>query len=192
MANEKKTVWKIYDCPIYYAKVFESNRDMAEMFDGVQGIYKVTMALTPEQIQDLKDSGVPETALGYQTFKEMTIGDDQITSYVAKRPHVSKNLKDEVTGEPQFMGPPLVFDYNKAVEAWKEAGGIGFVTKDHKTPWTMEDGLIGNGTKAKVKLSIYRGKNKANKPTCVVTLEEVAIVDLVRYENNISDDEVRF
>jgi hypothetical protein len=54
---------------------------------------------------------------------------------------------------------------------------------DHKTSWDSSvDGLIGNGSKGKVKLSVYRGTNKAGKPTCVVQLEEVAVTELVKYD----------
>lgn len=56
------------------------------------------------------------------------------------------------------------------------------------TPWDEEvDGLIGNGTTAKIKLSIYSGTNKAGKPTNVVQLESVGILDLVPYDNAARD-----
>jgi hypothetical protein len=87
------------------------------------------------------------------------------------------------------MGEPLVFDLSKALEAYNKAGAMGYIKPEFKTKWTVKDGLIGNGTRAKVKLSVYRGKNKAGKPTCIVTLEEIAITELVPYEGT---GEVRF
>jgi hypothetical protein len=191
--KESKTVWITLDTTLYYAQVFEQNRDKGEVHSETDGVTKVTLALTDEQINELKSLGVPESALGYQTFKDFDIDGVQFRGYVAKRPWVSKYLKDD-NGEPQVMGAPKVFDFNKAVAAWKEAGGTGRIMDEHITPWDMEkDGLIGNGSKAKVKLSIYRGKNKAGKPTCVVTLEAVAITEHVPYEGgNRNPDEVVF
>jgi len=185
--KDAKTVWVTLDTQLYYAQVFEENRDKGEMHSETDGVTKVTLRLTDEQIQDMKDKGVPESALGYQTFKDMTIGDETFRTYTAKRPWVSKYLKNE-DGSKVEMGAPLVFDYNKAAETFKEAGGNGFIKDEHITPWLMKDGLLGNGTKAKVKLSIYRGKNKAGKPTCVVTLEKIAITDHVPYEGGTVQD----
>lgn len=179
--KDKKTVWLTLDTQLYYAQVFEENRDKGEMHAETDGVTKVTLKLTDEQINSMMKLGVPESALGYQTFKDMTVGDETFRSYVAKRPWVSKYLKAD-DGEAQVMGAPVVFDYNKAVEAYQAAGANGIMGDEYITPWTMNDGLIGNGTKAKVKLSIYRGKNKAGKPTCVVTLEKIAITELVPYE----------
>lgn len=193
MADKKeyKSVWVTFDTTLYYPQVFEANRDKGEVHSETDGVTKVTISLTDEQINELKSLGVPETALGYQTFKEFDIDGVQFTGMVVKRPWVSKYLKDE-DGNPQVMGAPKVFDYHKAVQAFKDAGGKGILKDEHKTFWTIEDGLIGNGTKAKVKLSVYRGKNKAGKPTCVVTLEEIAITDLVVYEGKERSDEVVF
>ena len=191
MTNEKKTVWITLDTQIYWAQLFEQNRDKGEMHAETDGVCKTTLRLTDAQVEELKPLGVPEQALGYQTFKQTTVGDDTFTSYVVKRPWKSKYLTDPKTGEAQIMGAPLVFDYNTAVESWKAAAGTGWLKNEYKTPWAVEDGLIGNGTWAKVKLSIYRGKNKAGKATCLVQLEEVAIVDLVEYVGS-SDGSVRF
>ena len=193
MANDKeksKTVWLTLDTELYYAQVFEQNRDKAEMHSETDGITKVTLKLTDAQIKEMTDLGVPEIALGYPTFKDITVGEDTFRAYVAKRPWKSKYLKDD-DGNPQIMGAPLVFDYNKALEA-RNAADTYRIMPEHKTAWTMDDGLLGNGTKAKVKLSIYRGKNKAGKPTCVVNLEEIAVVELVPYEGKRNEDEVVF
>jgi subtilisin family serine protease len=192
MSNkETKTKWITLECPIFYAQVFEDNRDKAEMHSDVQGVTKVTMGLTEDQVNTLKEMGIPAVMLGYQTFKKnpALVGDDMYT-FVAKRPWVSKYIKDD-NGEPLVMGAPEVFDYNAAVDKWREAGSVGKLN-DYITPWTMEDGLIGNGTIAKVKLSIYNGKNKAGKPTNVTTLEAVAIVDHVPYEGSGDDNDPWF
>lgn len=194
MANDKKeskTVWLTLDTTLYYAQVFEENRDKGDMHSDTDGITKVTLKLTDDQINELMGLGVPETALGYATFKDVTIDGENFRAYVAKRPWVSKYLKDEA-GEPQKMGAPKVFMLADAMAKAKEAESWR-ILDEHKTFWTMKDGLIGNGTTAKVKLSIYRGKNKAGKPTCVVMLEEIAIVDYVPYVAADRDnDEVVF
>lgn len=194
MANDKKeskTVWLTLDTTLYYAQVFEENRDKGDMHSDTDGITKVTLKLTDDQINELMGLGVPETALGYATFKDVTIDGENFRAYVAKRPWVSKYLKDEA-GEPQKMGAPKVFMLADAMAKAKEAESWR-ILDEHKTFWTMKDGLIGNGTTAKVKLSIYRGKNKAGKPTCVVMLEEIAIVDYVSYVPADRDnDEVVF
>lgn len=194
MANDKKdskTVWLTLDTTLYYAQVFEGNRDKGDMHSDTDGVTKVTLKLNDDQINEMMGLGVPETALGYQTFKDVTIDGQNFRAYVAKRPWVSKYLKDE-NGELQKMGAPKVFMLADALEKAK-ASDSWRIKDEHKTFWTMEDGLIGNGTTAKVKLSIYRGKNKAGKPTCVVTLEEIAIVDLVSYTPaDRNDDEVAF
>lgn len=189
--RDSKTVWVTFDTTLYYAQVFEGNRDKAEMHEATDGVTKVTLRLSDEQIQEMIDLGVPESALGYPTFKDVTIDGENFRAYVAKRPWVSKYLKNE-DGSPVQTGAPVVFDYNKMVQEHKDAGRTGRMKDEDITPWTIDDGLIGNGTKAKVKLSIYRGKNKAGKPTCVVTLEKIAITDLVVYEGNGNSDEVVF
>jgi hypothetical protein len=51
------------------------------------------------------------------------------------------------------------------------------------SPWDWEeDGLVGNGSKAIVKLDVWEGK--------ITTLEKVAIVDHVVYESNTDDRSV--
>ena len=189
--NKSKTIWKTLECQIYYPQVFEDNRDNGEMHSETEGVTKVTLRLSDDQIADLMSVGVPESALGYQTFKDVTIDGENFRAYIAKRPWVSKYLVDDATGENKVLGAPLVFDYNKAMTSYEAAGSRGVMGKEHITPWAIDDGLIGNGTKAKVKVSIYRGKNKAGKPTCVVTLEAIAIMDLVVYEGS-GDQGVRF
>jgi hypothetical protein len=195
MADAKsKTVWvTLSDVTLYYPQLFEGNRDNGTMHSETNGVTKVTVALTDAQEQELLGLGVPAVALGYQTFKDMTIDGVNFRGAVFKRPWDSKYLKNE-DGSPQHMGAPKVFDFNNAMEAWKAAGATGRIMDDHKTSWdSREDGLIGNGSKGKVKLSVYRGTNKAGKPTCVVQLEEVAVTELVKYDAPARDEnEVSF
>ena len=192
MSKEKKdskTVWVTLDTKLYYAQVFENNRDKNEMHSETDGITKVTVELDDEQIEQLKSLGVPETALGYSTFKDYDIDGHQFRGMVLKRPWKSKYLTDD-DGNPRILGAPKVFDFAKAIANAKAADSWR-ILDEHKEEWP--DQLLGNRTKAKVKISIYRGKNKAGKPTCVVQLEEIAIVELVPYEGKERDpDEVVF
>ncbi len=185
-SKDYKTKWITLDTTLYYAQVFEKNRDKAEMHEKTDGVTKVTIVLDEDQHKKLLDMGIPAVQLGYDTFKPAEFAGGALV-YVAKRPGVSKSLKDD-DGQPKLMGEPLVFDYNKAVEAYKADNATGIMTDKHITKWTMEDGLIGNETKAKVKLSVYVGTNKAGKPTNVTTLESIGITELVAYDNPNTDD----
>lgn len=181
MANETKTKWIVLDTTLYYARVFEANRDKADMHSESDGVTSVSLILTAEQVQDLMDMGIPKSALGYDTFKKRDFAGDDLV-YTAKRPWVHKYLKED-DGTPVQMGEPEIFDYKAALERWNTAGATGSL-RDHIVQWTIDDGLLGNGTKAKVKLSVYNGKNKAGKATNVTTLESIAITDLVVYESS--------
>lgn len=174
MASNGKTKVIILDVLLHYVKVFEENRDMGNDkvdHSDTDGIYSVDLELTLEQVDQLKALGVPAATLGYQTFKKREEGDNY--TFKVKRPHVSKYLKDD-EGKRQVMGPPLVFDYNAALKAWDEAGRAGRFD-EYIAPWKMADGLIGNGTRAKVKLSVYKGK------ATIVTLERIGFTELVQY-----------
>jgi hypothetical protein len=177
MANAKsKSV--IVDAILYYAKVFEQNRDMGnEHVDLTEtnGMYKVDLLLDADNIKKLEEAGMPKKFGAFPTFKDAQHEGQSYKKYTAKRPHLSKYLLDEA-GDRKVMGPPLVFDFNAFQGAYKAAGGQG-KSDDYITPWTIEDGLIGNGTKAKVRLNIYKGVK-----AIIVTLERIGITDHVVYE----------
>jgi hypothetical protein len=187
--NKSKTVWvTLHDVTLYYPKLFDFNRDTGDMHNDTQGVTKVTIALTEAQEKELLGLGVPVASLGYQTFKDMTVDGVNFRGFTVKRPWYSKYIKED-DGSFKFVGAPKVFDYNEAVEAWKAAGAQGRITDSQKTSWDVDSkGLIGNGSKAKVKLTVYRGTNKAGKATCVVQLEEVAITELVPYDAPARDE----
>lgn len=175
MAQEYKTKYYTFDTELYYARVFEGNRDNGEMYADTEGCYNVAVTLTDEQINDFVKMGVPRKALGYDTFKPLDVADGKMTMRL-KRTHLHKRFNND-DGSRRVNGPPAVFDYNKAVEAWKAAGGKGGMVDEYTTPWDMEkDGLLGNGTKAKVKVSIYKGR------ATIVTLEKIAVVEQVKYD----------
>lgn len=183
MANAKsKSV--IVDAILYYPKVFLQNRDMGnEKVDrsDTEGVYKVELLLDPNNVKKLEDAGVPKKFGAFQTFKDAEHEGVSYKQYTAKRPHLSKYLLDEA-GDRKVMGPPLVFDYNTFQDAYKAAGGQG-KSDDHITPWTIQDGLIGNGTKAKVRLNVYKGVKAT-----IVTLERIGITDYVGWETSVKSE----
>lgn len=172
-----KTTFRTYDCTIYWARLKEGNRDMGPGDDSdvgrrlteIQGQYTIDMVVTDGVKAKMIKDGIPEVVLGYDKFKAWE-GDSEDGDWVykAKRPHFEPKFKNEETGEMGIeMGPPNVVDYN----ATKEAGEV--------VPF---DGLIGNKSKGKVKLSIYKGRST------IVKLQSVGVTDLVEYES----DEVFF
>lgn len=177
MANAKsKSV--IVDAILYYPKVFLENRDMGnEHVDrsDTEGVYKVELFLDTDNVKKLEEAGVPKKFGAFPTFKDAEHEGKSYKKFTAKRPHLSKYLLDEA-GDRKVMGPPLVFDFNTFQEVYKAAGGQG-KSDDYITPWTIQDGLIGNGTKAKVRLNVYKGVKAT-----IVTLERIGIVDHVVYE----------
>jgi hypothetical protein len=177
MANTKsKSV--IVDAILYYPKVFLENRDMGNEhvdLSETDGMYKVDLLLDDANVKKLEEAGMPKKFGAFPAFKPAEHEGQSYKKYTAKRPHLSKYLTDEA-GDRRVMGPPVVFDFNAYQEAYKAAGGQG-KADEHIVPLTIQDGLIGNGTKAKVRLNIYKGMKAT-----IVTLERIGITDLVVYE----------
>lgn len=190
MANKPKYVF--VDAELQYAKVFPEIRDMGNPDKGIDysdtdGLYKVNLIVDEATKAEMIAGGVPEKNGAYDSFK--SIGDGK-WQFVAKRKHKHESWteKDEEgndTGRPVIFGPPKVFDYATAEKAWLDAERKGSLT-DYVTPWTLDDGALGNGTKAKVKLKIESGVGVAGKakgkPWSRVVLDTIAIKELVAYE----------
>ena len=159
------------ECEIEWAKLREEDRDMgpndgsdmANTFNAKQGVYVVNLMLTEDSKSKMIADGVPNKGLQAQLFKTNKEGR---MFYKATRPHFNPKFRNQETGEQGVtVGPPAMF----------KKSGDGFV------PWNWEeDGLIGNGSKAIVKLDVWDGK--------ITTLEKVAVVDHVVYESNNTDD----
>ena len=166
-----KTV--VVECEIEYAKLREEDRDfgphdgsdMAISMEAKQGVYVVNLMLTEDSKAKLIKDGVPNKGLQAQLFKTNKEGR---MFYKATRPHFNPKFKNQETGEQVVtVGPPALFKK---------------VDEDY-APWDWEKyGLIGNGTKAIVKLDVWDGK--------ITTLEKVAVVDHVIYEPNTNDRSV--
>ena len=185
MTDGRKTFYHHVDASLRYAKVFYDNRDMGRPgtdvdYTDIDGQYQVEVLVTEAQKAEMIEQGIPEISMGYTQFKKE--GED-LFAYRLKRPQKSKSLKDD-NGNPVVFGPPVVFDYNKAVAAMKEAGTgkLG----DYIVPWDMSsDGLIGNGSKAYVTYTVYKNGKKR-----IIKLEKIGIYDHVKYEPQVQDGEM--
>lgn len=170
----KSTSYKVYDCALEYTQVFERNmdkgsddNDAARTVAAKGGQTKLTMVIGEDTKDQMIADGIPEKSMGYEMFKGPD--EDGNYRYVAKRPWNSPFTDDD--GEMVIFGEPNVVDYVKTQEAGEQV------------PWDSEVN-IGNGSKAKVKLSIYKNGSKR-----IIRLESVGVIELVPYEGN---GEVRF
>lgn len=144
-----------------WAKLMESNRDKGEnttdpdvkrKLEEVQGQYLLDLYVSHDEV---KKAGVPDKGLIGQLYKTNQDGEE---FYKCKRGHYNPKFKE---GE-RVQGPPKVL---------KEAEDGSFVDWD----W-QEDGLIGNGSKVKVKFDVWDNK--------IVTMEAVAVLEHVPFESD--------
>ncbi len=164
----KDTTYKMYEGVAEWARLFEHNMDKGEgdsdaaaTVREMGGQYKMDLLVDDATKAKMIADGIPENQLGYQMFKADP--ETGLWRYKVKRPHLSKNLMDKETGKPVVFGPPNVVDWAKVEK------GI------EPNKWD-DQVLIGNGSKVKVKLSIYKNGKKR-----IIRLESVAVVDLVEY-----------
>lgn len=160
MSKPTKTFYYEYDGTAMYAQVFERNRDMgseAYPLTEVDGQYKIGLVVDDATRKKMISDGVPETSMGYDMFKPVD-GEEGMFTYIFKRTHLHKMFKDD-NGNAQLQGPPNVVDWGATVKAMEPVY------------WDTEKN-IWNGSKVKVKCSIYKGR--AN----IVTLESVGVIEL--------------
>ena len=178
----KTTQYKVYDCEVIYPQLFEHNMDKGDDKSdagrkvlSTGGQTKLQMIITEEVKDQMIADGIPAKSMGYEMFKQHTDAEgvaDGRWLYVAKRPWMSP-FKDEETGELKPFGEPNVVDYN----ATKEAG--------EQVHWDPQVN-IGNQSKGKAKLSIYKNGSKR-----IIRLESFGVTEHVPYTSP-SDGEVRF
>lgn len=175
----KSTSYKEYEAELEYAQLFERNMDKGNddsdagrTIASKGGQTKVTMLITEEVKDQMIADGIPDKSMGYDMFKHDT--DKDLYRYVAKRPWNSP-FKDKDTGEIQPFGEPNVVDYAASVAALEKSKEDGSPAAD-AVQWDSEVN-IGNGSTAKVKLSIYKNGSKR-----IVRLEGVGVLELVPYE----------
>lgn len=154
---------------VEYAKIFPENMDdNMDYHAKTQGQYNVNFY--PESEADFKaffDAGAPESAMGHDTVK---LGNSELALgryFKLKRPNIHP------AGIEEFGGAPLVFDHTdgESLKRWSFS----------------EDGELGNGSKVKVKVSIYGSGQRA-----VVRLERVAVLDAKVYTKDVVDGPVGF
>ena len=156
MSDNTKSKYKDYKGKLYFARLFESNKDDSEYHEKTEGQYNCVFVPESEEVLDkMKSDGIPEVSMGHPQFKPTSAADDAI-GIKLKRPHVHPKIED-------FGGAPEIFDWTDGVSDKK---------------WDLDvDGEIGNGTEVQVKVSIYT-------PTNTIRLEKVAILVHVPYESS--------
>jgi len=154
---------------VEYAKVFTQNMDdNMDFHEKTQGQFN--MNFYPEGEGDFQaffGAGAPESTMGYDTIKmgnsELALG-----KYIKlKRPNFHPS------GIPAFGGAPKVFDFREG---------------ESTTQWVFdEDGELGNGSKVKVKVSIY-----GSGPRASIRLERIAVLEQKVFERTEDDGVERF
>lgn len=151
-----KTKYGVFKGKLFYARIFKDNMDDSEYHEKTQGQYNVMFV--PEDDKTLEDMiklGFPETSMGNQMIKTLDYADGK-KGVKLKRPNVHPS-------------------------GYEGLGGAPVVTKGTtNVPWDfIEDGALGNGTTAMVKISIY-----GEGSTASVKLEKVGVLEHVPFEEN--------
>ena len=149
---KSKSKYGVFEGELYYARVFEEDIDTSEYHEKTQGQYNVMFVpKDSDEINRMVSMGFPETAMGKQMIKAYDIAGGRVGMKL-KRANV-----------------------NSKVEAFGGAPGVTKGTTN--TPWDfVEDGALGNGTVAKVKISIY-----VKGETTIVRLEKIGVIEHVPY-----------
>lgn len=148
-----KTKYGVFDGEIFYARVFEGNMDNGEFHAKTEGQFNcVFIPKDDEELQKLIKMGFPEKSMGNSMVKEYDVAGGR-KGVKLKRPNKHPKIED-------FGGAPIV------------THGVS------DKVWDMDtDGELGNGTKVKVKVSIYGSGERAS-----IRLEKVAVIEHVPYE----------
>lgn len=152
--EKPKTRYGTFEGEIFYARVFEKNKDNADFHAHIEGQYNCVFVPKDEaELQKLLDFGYPQKAMGSPMVREYDAAAGRL-GVKLKRPHKHKS----------------------GIEAF---GGAPVVTKGISNDiWDIEeDGELGNGTGVKVKISIYGAGS-----TATVRLEKVAVMNHIPYE----------
>lgn len=156
-----KSKYGVFEGEIFYARVFKANMDDSEYHEKTSGQFNLMFVpKDSDEINRMVSMGFPETAMGNEMIKPIDAAEGRMGMKL-KRPN---------------MHPSGIEDF----------GGAPTVTKGlTNTQWDfVEDGALGNGTTAKVKLSIY-----GQGATASVRLEKVGVLNHVPYEEMASADD---
>ena len=190
-----KTEWLQIDAFLMWAKVFEENRDTAERakrqgvthkgvlkgLEASEGKYTVeVIPATQDDLDKVKSVLTDDLYGGRNRYKDVDLGAGK--AFELERKHLNKHVfKDRETGEDKeydFGGQPDIVWFNDE--------------KGKNVKWDIEtDGLIGNGTLAKVKFQVYMPDGT---PTTADTirLEKIGVIDHVPYQTDGGNSEDRF
>ena len=156
-----------FEGTIGFAKIFEGNRDMGdnlpdgeqkEKIDAEQGHYVCNVYITKETKKEMKAAGIPD---GSMTMFKMD--DDDNHFFKCKRPHFNPKLLVDEGGK--LMGPPAV---------------VYLDDEGNNQPWDFdENGYIGNGSKVKVRVDVWK-----NTRACIVTLHAVKVIELEEFKGD--------
>ena len=190
-----KTEWVQIDAFFFFFKAYEENRDTAERakrqgvthkgvlkgLEASEGKYTVeVIPATQDDLDKVQKVLTDDLYGGRKRYKDVDLGAGK--SFELERKHLNKHVfKDRETGEEKeydFGGQPEIVWFND--------------DKGKNVKWDIEnDGLIGNGTLAKVKFQVYMPDGV---PTTADTirLEKLGIIDHVTYETDGGNSEGRF
>ena len=160
MAAKKKTKFGVFEGELFYPRLFEDTMDTSEYHERTQGQYNTMFVpKDSDEVNRMISMGFPETAMGNQMIKPIDAADGKMGMKL-KRPNVHPSGIDDFGGAPS-------------------------VTKGTtSSKWDfVEDGALGNGTTAKVKLSIY-----GEGSTASVRLEKIGILEHIPYEELATED----
>lgn len=157
MANNHVTA----EGELYYPKLFPQNKEVSEYTTKTEGSYNtVFIPASEEELNKFLDAGFPKESMGNQMIKEYSVAGGR-KGIKLKRPHVHPSIED-------FGGAPKVLDFTQ---------GQG------EKLWDFDvDGALGNGTKAKVKASIYVPEKGSKTKGAITRLDAVAVTEHVEHK----------
>lgn len=148
---------------VEYARVFKHNMDANPEFHPT-GQFNVNFY--PESQEDLQkfwDSGVPESFRGNSRLKSPREGDGYgIGQFIRLKRDNENRISDDLGGPPEVVW----FTEGNENKAWD----------------TDTDGELGNGTKVRVKVTVYGSGDRTGH-----RLEKIGVLDLVPYEKRERD-----
>ena len=152
----------VVEAEISWPKLFSFNKDTKYNPDGE---YSCSATISKET----RDKLVNDFKITPSRIKDLGNGSYE---FKFKRKH---KMSDD-----WILDAPLVFDFEAAKVRMDAEEGNDI--NQYVTKWNPdEDGLIGNGTKAKISFRVYKGPNS---PSESVTLEAVGVTSLVSYTSS--------
>jgi hypothetical protein len=165
-------------CELEYAKVRADDRDMGpgdgsdldNKIKAVEGSYCANLVVSEAVKEQMLSMGLPHKGLHSNNLVDRSEGGGEGWHFKARRGHLNPNFKNKETGDLGIVvGPPRVI----------YEGDDGELQE-----WDFSEmGLLGNGTRAKVKLNIWSKHGKSK-----VTLEAINVIEHVPYEDGYGEE----